>query len=60
MVVVKSIQHFYACFAPIAAEIRYVAAEGAVPPDFAAIPYSKLATPFWPRVEDPFAGRNTR
>lgn len=60
MVVVKSIQHFYACFAPIAAEIRYVAADGAVPPDFAAIPYTKLATPFWPRVEDPFAGSNTR
>jgi microcystin degradation protein MlrC len=60
MVVVKSIQHFYACFAPVAAEIRYVAADGAVPPDFAAIPYTKLATPFWPRVEDPFAGSNTR
>ena len=60
MVVVKSIQHFYACFAPIAAEIRYVAANGAVPPDFASIPYTKLATPFWPRVEDPFAGSNTR
>lgn len=60
MVVVKSIQHFYACFAPIAAEIRYVMAPGAVPPDFASIPYTKLATPFWPRVEDPFAGSNTR
>jgi len=60
MVVVKSIQHFYACFAPVAAEIRYIAADGAVPPDFAAIPYTKLATPFWPRVEDPFTGSNTR
>jgi microcystin degradation protein MlrC len=60
MVVVKSIQHFYACFAPIAAEIRYVMAPGAVPPDFASIPYTKLATPFWPRVDDPFAGSNTR
>lgn len=60
MVVVKSIQHFYACFAPIASEIRYIAADGAVPPDFASIPYTKLATPFWPRVEDPFAGSNSR
>lgn len=60
LVVVKSIQHFHACFAPIAAEIRYVATEGAVPPDFAAIPYTKLTKPYWPRVEDPFAGSNRR
>ncbi|MDX2202387.1 MAG: M81 family metallopeptidase [Hyphomicrobiaceae bacterium] len=60
LVVVKSMQHFYAAFAPIAAEVRYVSAHGAVGPDFAAIPYSKLATPYWPRVADPFTGRNTR
>ena len=40
---------------PIAAEILYVAAPGAIPPDFAAIPYTKLAKPYWPRVEDPWA-----
>lgn len=55
-VVVKSTQHFYAGFAPVAAEIHYVAAPGAIPPDFANIPFTKLKTPFWPRVEDPFAG----
>jgi microcystin degradation protein MlrC len=54
IVVVKSIQHFYAAFAPVAAQIRYVAAPGAVLPDFARIPYTKLKTPFWPRVPDPF------
>ena len=56
IVVVKSTQHFHAGFAPIAKEILYVAAPGAIAPDFAAIPYTKLAKPYWPRVEDPWAG----
>ncbi|HZD26332.1 MAG TPA: M81 family metallopeptidase [Alphaproteobacteria bacterium] len=55
IVVVKSTQHFYAGFAPIASEVLYVAAPGAIPPDFANIPFRKLKGPFWPRVEDPFA-----
>ncbi|MDE0049733.1 MAG: M81 family metallopeptidase [Rhodospirillales bacterium] len=55
IVVVKSTQHFHAGFAPIAAEILYVAAPGAIAPDFAAIPYTKLTKPYWPRVEDPWA-----
>ena len=55
MVVVKSTQHFHAGFAPIAKEILYVAAPGAIAPDFAAIPYTKLTKPYWPRVEDPWA-----
>ena len=55
IVVVKSTQHFYAGFAPIAREILYMATPGAVGPDFAAIPFTKLNKPFWPRVEDPFA-----
>ena len=53
-VVVKSSQHFYAGFAPIAAAVRYVGAPGAMDHDFAALPYTKLATPYWPRVEDPY------
>lgn len=56
IVVVKSTQHFYAGFEPVAAEILYVSAPGAIPPDFADIPFQNLKTPFWPRVEDPFAG----
>lgn len=55
LVVVKSTQHFYAAFAPIAREVLYVATPGAIPPDFAGIPYTKRRTPFWPRVADPFA-----
>ncbi|MCG8694466.1 MAG: M81 family metallopeptidase [Minwuiales bacterium] len=56
IVVVKSTQHFYAGFAPIAAAVLYVAAPGAIVPEFADIPFTKLAKPFWPKVEDPFAG----
>ena len=55
IVVVKSTQHFHAGFAPIAREVRYVAAPGAIGPDFAAIPFTKRTTPYWPRVEDPWA-----
>ena len=58
-VVVKSMQHFHAAFAPIAREIRYVAAPGAVPPDYASIAFTKLTKPFWPKTADPFAGSNT-
>jgi microcystin degradation protein MlrC len=54
IVIVKSTQHFHAAFAPIAQAIRYVTAPGAIPPDYAAIPYTKRTVPFWPRVEDPF------
>lgn len=55
IIVVKSTQHFYAGFAPIAAEVLYVTTPGAIPPDFERIPYTKLERPYWPRVEDPFA-----
>ena len=58
LVVVKSTQHFHAAFAPIAREVRYVAAPGAIPPDFANIPFTKKTQPFWPRVDDPWAGDN--
>jgi microcystin degradation protein MlrC len=54
IVVVKSTNHFYAGFAPIAAEVLYVAAPSAMPSDFAAIPYRKFSRPYWPRVADPF------
>ena len=53
-VAVKSTQHFHAGFAPIAARIVYVACEGAIPPDFATIPYERFRAPYWPWVEDPY------
>jgi microcystin degradation protein MlrC len=55
LVVVKSTQHFHAGFAPIAKAILYAVTPGAMRSDFASIPYTKLETPYWPRVADPFA-----
>lgn len=58
IVVVKSMQHFHAAFAPVAAAIRYVAAPGAIPPDYETIPFTKRTRPYWPRTADPFASTN--
>jgi len=55
MVVVKSMQHFYAGFAPIAKAVRYIAAPGTVGAEFANLPYTKVTRAYWPRVADPFA-----
>jgi microcystin degradation protein MlrC len=55
VVIVKSSQHFQAGFAPIARAIRYVSGPGALSFDYAALPYTKLRRPFWPRTADPFA-----
>ncbi|MDH3668719.1 MAG: M81 family metallopeptidase [Paracoccaceae bacterium] len=53
-IVVKSSQHFYAGFAPIAARIEYIAGPGAIPPDFATIPFQHFTADYWPKVQDPF------
>ena len=55
IVVVKSTQHFHAAFAPIASSVRYIAAPGAIGPDFANIAFTRRTTPYWPRVENPWA-----
>lgn len=47
LLVVKSMQHFYAGFAPIAAAIFYVAAPGALQPDFSRLPYRKANRKLW-------------
>jgi microcystin degradation protein MlrC len=54
IVIIKSTQHFYAGFEPVAAKIIYVATPGAITPDFANIPFRKFTRPYWPRVENPF------
>jgi microcystin degradation protein MlrC len=41
-------QHFYAGFAPIAAKICYVAAPGAMLPNFNELPYRKVNRQMWP------------
>ena len=53
LVVVKSSQHFYAGFAPLAREVRYCAAEAGILRDFAAIPYRRFTGRYWPKAENP-------
>src|SRR5664279_168950 len=53
ILVVKSTQHFYARFAPIAAEVIYCVAPGAVAPAFKSIPYQVASRKRWPMVDDP-------
>jgi microcystin degradation protein MlrC len=55
IVVVKSTQHFYAGFAPVAKEIIYVAGPGAMSMNFEALNFRKFTDPYWPKVADPFA-----
>jgi len=54
-IVVKSSNHFYAGFAPIASEVIHIASPGTLTADFAAIPYTRRAPNYWPRVENPLA-----
>jgi microcystin degradation protein MlrC len=57
VLIVKSYQHFYAGFAPLAGEVLYMAAPGAVPPDPRLLPYRRLdTTRLYPWVDDPLAG----
>jgi microcystin degradation protein MlrC len=53
VLLIKSTNHFYAGFAPIAAEIIYVSAPTSYPTDPARTKYTKLSRPIWPRVADP-------
>src|SRR5260221_9324050 len=55
VVVVKSMQHFHAAYAPVASEILYVAVPGAVAPDFLTMNYVNASKRQWPFIEDPFA-----
>jgi microcystin degradation protein MlrC len=52
LIVVKSTQHFYSGFAPLAkGGVIYIAAPGALTPDFVSIPYNKKSLYYWPRVD---------
>ena len=55
LLVVKSTQHFYAGFAPIASKIIYMSAPGAIAPQFTAIPYQHVDLHKFPWVDDPLA-----
>lgn len=54
VIVVKSSNHFYMNFEPIAAEIIHMRGPGAISPDMTIIPFTKRDDNFWPKVEDPF------
>jgi microcystin degradation protein MlrC len=57
VVVVKSIEHFYAAFSPLAAEILYVATPGSLRADFENIAYTRRRLEFWPRNPEPARSR---
>jgi microcystin degradation protein MlrC len=50
-VVVKSEQHFHAGFAPLAQEILYLDAPGALPRDLTQLTFRKRPRPLWPCEE---------
>ncbi|MDN3923194.1 M81 family metallopeptidase [Roseateles violae] len=53
-VFVKSSQHFYADFAPIAKQVHYVSTPGLLRDDIEHIDYRRRDLNFWPRVEAPW------
>ena len=53
--VVKSTNHFFAEFGPIAEEVLYTDAPGAIPRDFTQIPYTRVERPKWPLDANPWA-----
>jgi microcystin degradation protein MlrC len=58
IVVVKSTNHFYASFAPIAKEVLYVDSGGPLPRDLRALAFRRIERPKWPFDEQPFAQPN--
>lgn len=48
IVVLKSSQHFRAAFAPLAVQVLYCAAPGAVTADLRQLPYRHIQRPKWP------------
>lgn len=55
ILVIKSTNHFYAAFAPIASEVLYCSAGKPYPNDPATNPYRLVRKDIWPRMADPFA-----
>jgi microcystin degradation protein MlrC len=54
ILVIKSTNHFYAAFQPIAAEILYCSAGRPYPNDPATNPYRLVRRDIWPRMANPF------
>lgn len=51
--VVKSTQHFFAGFAPVARDVIYMSTPGSGSMDYAALPHKHVVAPLWPRLENP-------
>ncbi len=60
ILVVKSMQHFHAAYAPLASQVIYVAAPGTLIWDMREFPYEKLARPVWPLDDDPWTSNAER
>ena len=58
VLVVKSVQHYRAAYAPIAREIVLVDSGGICSPDISRLKFTKLRRPIWPfdGINDPYAG----
>jgi microcystin degradation protein MlrC len=54
VIVVKSTNHFYAGFAPLAGKVVFVDGPGALERNFVKREYRKLGRPVWPKTDDPF------
>jgi len=54
IVVVKSSQHFFDSFSPIASKVLYVDTPGVLTRDLKSLPYSRIMRPKWPFDENPF------
>lgn len=54
LLIVKSTQHFYAGFSPIASKIIYMAGPGSIPPIFKEIPYKRVDLNKYPWIDNPF------
>ena len=54
ILVIKSTNHFYAAFAPIASEVIYCSAGQPYPNDPARTAYAKARRDIWPICDDPF------
>jgi microcystin degradation protein MlrC len=58
ILVIKSTNHFYAAFQPIASDILYCSAGKPYPNDPATNPYRLVRRDIWPRTADPFGEGN--
>ena len=54
ILIVKSSQHFYASFAPLAADVLYCVAPGTLAMNVKDIPYRRIDKNKWPLVKNPF------